>query len=130
VGGEQPRIDHVCLGLDEFDADIVKRKLDAEGLEATIRLRGDTKELYFTDANGIQIQLQDVRYRGAVGPLGARERSRVSRTMSKRPSGPTSNPSRRRRRGNPVAELVPSASSVCSEASASSKAGAGRLLRR
>jgi len=32
VGGEQPRIDHVCLGLDEFDADIVKRKLDAEGL--------------------------------------------------------------------------------------------------
>jgi len=62
----------VCFGLDEFDADVVKRKLDAEGLEGTIRLRGDTKELYFTDHNGIRIQVQDVRYRGGVGPLGAR----------------------------------------------------------
>ena len=71
-GGEEPRIDHVCLGLDGFDADVVKRKLDAEGVEATINLRGDTKELYFTDPNGIRIQLQDTRYRGGVGPLGAR----------------------------------------------------------
>jgi catechol 2,3-dioxygenase-like lactoylglutathione lyase family enzyme len=70
--GEQPRIDHVCLGLDEFDADVVKRKLDAEDVEAIIRLRGDTKELYFTDPNGIRIQVQDTRYRGGVGPLGAR----------------------------------------------------------
>ena len=62
----------MCFGLDEFDADVVKRTLDAEGLEGTIRLRGDTKELYFTDHNGIRIQVQDVRYRGGVGPLGAR----------------------------------------------------------
>jgi catechol 2,3-dioxygenase-like lactoylglutathione lyase family enzyme len=70
--GVAPRIDHVCLGVDRFDADVVKRKLSAEGVEATIRLRGDTKELYFTDPNDIRIQLQDVRYRGGVGPLGAR----------------------------------------------------------
>jgi len=47
----------VCFGLDEFDADVVKRKLDAEGLEGTIRLRGNAKELYFTDHNGIWIQV-------------------------------------------------------------------------
>lgn len=70
--GEQPRIDHVCLGLNDFDADVMKRKLEAEGVEAFINVRGDTKELYFTDLNGIRIQLQDVRYRGGVGPLGAR----------------------------------------------------------
>jgi Lactoylglutathione lyase and related lyases len=70
--GVEPRIDHVCLGIDHFDADVVKRKLGAEGVDATIRQRGDTKELYFNDPNGIRIQVQDVRYRGGVGPLGAR----------------------------------------------------------
>lgn len=71
--GAAPGIDHVCLGIDRFDADAVKRKLDAEGVEATVRLRGDTKELYFADRDGIRIQVQDVRYRGGVGPLGARD---------------------------------------------------------
>jgi len=69
--GEEPRIDHVCFGLDDFDADVIKRKLEAEGVEGFINLRGDTKELYFSEPNGIRIQLQDVRYRGGVGPLGA-----------------------------------------------------------
>ena len=69
--GVEPRIDHVCLGVDRFDADVIKRKLAAEGVEATIRLRGDTKELYFTDPNGIRVQVQDRQYRGGVGPLGA-----------------------------------------------------------
>ena len=70
--GVEPRIDHVCLGIDHFDADVTKQKLAAEGVESTIRLRGDTKELYFADPDGIRIQIQDVRYRGGVGPLGAR----------------------------------------------------------
>lgn len=70
--GEQPRIDHVCLGVERFDADAVKKKLGAEGVDATIDLRGDTKQLYFADPNGIRIQVQDVRHRGGVGPLGAR----------------------------------------------------------
>jgi CubicO group peptidase (beta-lactamase class C family) len=51
-------------------ADMV-REMTAEGVDATIRLRGDTKELYFSDPNGIRIQVQDTRYRGGVGPLGA-----------------------------------------------------------
>lgn len=45
----------------------------AEGVDATIRVRDETKELYFTDPNGIRMQLQDVRYRGGVGPLGDRD---------------------------------------------------------
>jgi catechol 2,3-dioxygenase-like lactoylglutathione lyase family enzyme len=71
--GESPRIDHVCFGLDRFDADAARAKLAAEGVDATIRLRGETKELYFTDPNGIRMQLQSVRYRGGVGPLGDRD---------------------------------------------------------
>ena len=68
--GKGGRIDHFCLGLDHFDAEGTRQKLAARGLEAHIRLRGDTKELYFTDPDGIRVQLQDVRYRGGVGPLG------------------------------------------------------------
>jgi glyoxylase I family protein len=71
--GEQGRIDHFCLGLDNFDAEAVQKKLAARGLDASIRLRGDTRELYFDDPDGIRVQLQDVRYRGGVGPLGDRD---------------------------------------------------------
>ena len=73
TSGESPRIDHVCFGLDRFDADKTQQKLAADGVEGAIRLRGDTKELYFTDPDGIRVQLQDVRYRGGVGPLGDRK---------------------------------------------------------
>lgn len=69
----QTRIDHVCLGLEKFDADAVVKKLSDAGVKGSIRLRGDTKEVYFTDPDGIRIQLQDVRYRGGVGPLGDRD---------------------------------------------------------
>lgn len=71
--GERGRIDHFCIGLDHFDAEAVQNKLAARGLEASIRLRGDTSELYFDDPDGIRVQLQDVRYRGGVGPLGDRD---------------------------------------------------------
>jgi hypothetical protein len=70
--GESPRIDHVCFGLGRFDADATQRKLAAEGVDATIRVRGETRELYFDDPDGIRMQLQDVRYRGGVGPIGDR----------------------------------------------------------
>lgn len=63
-------IDHVCLGLEGFDADAVLKKLTDRGLKASIRLRGETKELYFTDPDDIRIQLQDVKYVGGTGPLG------------------------------------------------------------
>jgi catechol 2,3-dioxygenase-like lactoylglutathione lyase family enzyme len=71
--GRATGINHVCLGLDNFAPDIVLKKLTDRGLDANIRLRGDTKELYFTDPDGVRVQLQDVRYRGGVGPLGDRD---------------------------------------------------------
>jgi catechol 2,3-dioxygenase-like lactoylglutathione lyase family enzyme len=65
-------INHFCLGIEHFEAEAVKKKLAAQGLDASINQRGDTKELYFFDPNGIRVQVQDVRYRGGVGPLGDR----------------------------------------------------------
>ena len=68
-----PGIDHVCFGLENYDADAILEKLAAAGVNGRIRLRGDTKELYFTDADNVRVQLQDVRYRGGTGPLGDRD---------------------------------------------------------
>ena len=63
-------INHVCLAMEDFDADAVLKQLTDRGLKANIRLRGDTKELYFTDPDGIRVQLQDVKYIGGTGVLG------------------------------------------------------------
>jgi catechol 2,3-dioxygenase-like lactoylglutathione lyase family enzyme len=71
--GRPTGIDHVCFGLNNFDADTVLRKLGEAGVKGSIRLRGDTKELHFTDADNVGVQLQDVRYRGGIGPLGDRD---------------------------------------------------------
>ena len=71
--GESPRIDHFCLGLAGFDASASKQKLAAQGIDATIRERGETKELYFADRDGLRVQLQDARYNGGNGPLGDRK---------------------------------------------------------
>lgn len=73
---EPGRIDHFCLGVDNFDsADVVKR-LAAHGIKAGVRLRKDsdppTEELMFRDPDGISVQLQDVTYCGGEGKLGAR----------------------------------------------------------
>lgn len=71
--GRPTGIDHVCLGLETFDADAVLKKLADAGVSGSIRLRGDTKELYFTDADNVRVQLQDSHYRGGIGPLGDRD---------------------------------------------------------
>ena len=67
------RIDHLCLGMPSFDADAVLKQLTDRGIKANIRMRGDTKELYFTDPDGIRVQLQDVKYRGGTGVLGDKD---------------------------------------------------------
>ena len=64
------RIDHLCLGMENFDADAVLKQLTDRGIKGSIRLRGETKELYFTDPDGIRVQLQDVKYKGGTGVLG------------------------------------------------------------
>ena len=63
-------VNHVCFGMENFDADAVLTQLTARGIKGSIRLRGDTKELYFTDPDGIRVQLQDVKYVGGTGVLG------------------------------------------------------------
>jgi catechol 2,3-dioxygenase-like lactoylglutathione lyase family enzyme len=86
-----PRIDHVCLNLDGFDPDKILKALDDYGIKprgntpglagplksyVTMRMEnrggapGGTPELYFTDPDGILIQLQDVKYCGGGGYLG------------------------------------------------------------
>ncbi len=68
--GQKGSINHLCLGVDGFDADSVLKTLTERGIPARIRQRGDTKELYLTDPDGISVQLQDTKYIGGTGPLG------------------------------------------------------------
>ncbi len=70
AGATTGSINHVCFGMENFDADAVLTALAGKGIKASIRLRGNTKELYFTDPDGIRVQLQDVKYKGGTGPLG------------------------------------------------------------
>ena len=83
------RIDHVCLNLESFNVDRITRALESHGIKPrgasapgplqwyiSMRMenRGGAKEgtpeLYFTDPDGIPIQLQDVSYCGGGGYLG------------------------------------------------------------
>lgn len=68
-----PRIDHICLSVDRFNASSVLPKLQALNLNAEMVRRGDTEELYLDDPDGISVQIQDTRYRGGVGRLGDRD---------------------------------------------------------
>jgi len=65
-------INHFCLGVKDFDADAVLKKLTDRGVRANIRLRGETKELYFSDPDNVRVQLQDIKYKGGTGVLGDR----------------------------------------------------------
>ena len=68
--GQKGSINHLCLGVENFDADKVLKTLTDRGTTARIRQRGDTRELYVTDPDGISVQLQDTSYIGGTGPLG------------------------------------------------------------
>jgi hypothetical protein len=60
------------LGVKDFDADAALKKLTDRGVRANIRLRGETKELYFNDPDNLRVQLQDSKYKGGGGVLGDR----------------------------------------------------------
>lgn len=71
--GADPTIHHVCLGVDDFDPDRAMEALEEHGVDSgRIRMRGETPELYFTDPDGLNVQIQDVRYCGGGGALGDR----------------------------------------------------------
>ena len=72
-GATAGSINNICFGMENFDADAVLKQLTDRGIKGNIRLRGDTKELYFTDPDGIRVQLQDVKYKGGTGPLGDKD---------------------------------------------------------
>jgi catechol 2,3-dioxygenase-like lactoylglutathione lyase family enzyme len=83
-------INHVCMNMENFDKDDVTKKLVGFGLTSngtqaatgplktyvSMRMpnRGGaqdgTPELYFTDPDGLLLQLQDVKYCGGAGLLG------------------------------------------------------------
>jgi catechol 2,3-dioxygenase-like lactoylglutathione lyase family enzyme len=82
-------IDHACVAMDDFDPAAVTKLLVGYGLKQQegqaraplvtyISLRmpnrggaeGGTPELYFTDPDGLAIQIQDVKYCGGGGYLG------------------------------------------------------------
>jgi catechol 2,3-dioxygenase-like lactoylglutathione lyase family enzyme len=93
-GGAAPRpasINHVCMNMDNFNSDSVLKTLSDYGitdrgsatgtvppLKSYISLRmpnrggapEGTPELYFTDPDGLLIQLQDTTYCGGAGVLG------------------------------------------------------------
>lgn len=90
IGGnpsDNPRISHLCLAVDNFDADEAVSILAENGISAgdssgpmqsRVRMRGadfggaeaGTPELYFGDPDGIVVQLQDTTYCGGAGVLG------------------------------------------------------------
>jgi catechol 2,3-dioxygenase-like lactoylglutathione lyase family enzyme len=84
-------INHVCMNMDSFKPDEILKTLESYGIKprgttpgppgpmvsyVTMRMenRGGAKdgtpELYFTDPDGLLIQLQDVKYCGGSGYLG------------------------------------------------------------
>ena len=85
-------INHVCMNMNAFNADQVIKTLESYGIKPRESAQGPvgpmrhyismrmenrggakegTPELYFTDPDGILIQLQDVSYCGGSGVLGS-----------------------------------------------------------
>lgn len=71
AGAGEPRIDHLCLGVENFDVDRIMGILEARGIQANVRMRdGTVPEIYMSDPDGLRIQLQDPSYCGGSGALG------------------------------------------------------------
>jgi catechol 2,3-dioxygenase-like lactoylglutathione lyase family enzyme len=86
----RPRVDHPCFGMQNFNPEAVIKILEGYGIKPRgsaptsplvwyisqrMENRGGapgtgTPELYFTDPDGIAIQIQDVKYCGGGGFLG------------------------------------------------------------
>jgi catechol 2,3-dioxygenase-like lactoylglutathione lyase family enzyme len=60
----RPHINHFCLGVERFDVDQAMKACADQGVKGRVRMRGDVKEFYFNDPDGLSVQLQDVGYRG------------------------------------------------------------------
>jgi len=59
---EPPRINHFCIGLDEFQVQVAAERLQQHGISPVVRK--DKPEVYFKDPDGITVQLESKDYRG------------------------------------------------------------------
>jgi catechol 2,3-dioxygenase-like lactoylglutathione lyase family enzyme len=59
---EPPRVNHFCVGLDEYHVQAAAERLKQFGI--TPRVRQDKPEVYFQDPDGITVQLESKDYRG------------------------------------------------------------------
>lgn len=88
VEGEAPSFTHIGYSVENFDVTAQHAALNALGyatieapalsapgidnaMKTWIRMRGETPELYFSDARGLIVQLSGDEYCGGSGPLGA-----------------------------------------------------------
>lgn len=63
AGQGSASINHFCLGIDGT-VETASALLAKHGIKPTIRDRDGVKELYFRDPDNVQVQLQNVDYRG------------------------------------------------------------------
>ncbi len=59
---EPPRVNHFCIGLDEFRVQVAAERLTQFGVSPFVRK--DKPEVYFKDPDGITVQLESKDYRG------------------------------------------------------------------
>jgi catechol 2,3-dioxygenase-like lactoylglutathione lyase family enzyme len=64
-------IGHFCLGVENFNADQALKALLDRKINARMRTRGESKEIFLTDPDNVQVQLTDVSYCGGSGPRGS-----------------------------------------------------------
>ncbi|MBM3818978.1 MAG: hypothetical protein FJW14_08180 [Acidimicrobiia bacterium] len=81
AGGDKPRIESLCLGVESFDVEAVTRILGQHGVNTSdssapltmrVRTQGVTPEIELRDPSGFLLQLQDWRYCGEGGALSDR----------------------------------------------------------
>ena len=53
--GDEPRMDHYCYSIEDYNVDVAERKLRDEGIEPRV-VRSDGR-IYFPDPDGLTVQL-------------------------------------------------------------------------
>jgi len=56
--------------VQNFDAERVLKTLKDQKVNARMRTRGESKEIFLTDPDNISVQLTDTTYCGGTGPFG------------------------------------------------------------
>ena len=64
-------VGHFCLGVNNFDADESMPRIEVRGVQARMRTRGELKEIFVSDPDGLLVQLTDTTFCGGSGPRGS-----------------------------------------------------------